>query len=242
MKKYYYDLHIHSALSPCGDNESTPANIVGMAYISGLDIIALTDHNTTKNCPAFLKASEAYPIVALPGMELTTSEDIHVVCLFERIEDAMKFGDYVDSRRIKIKNKPEIFGEQYIFDENDTVIGAEENLLINATLISIEELPKLVEDFGGICFPAHIDKASNGLIAILGTIPDTKQFSCYELRSKDCAEALAEKYGISKDRLIFDSDSHSLGEVSDKENYFELEECADKKEIISELFRWLRAK
>ena len=83
-----YDLHLHSCLSPCGDDDMTPANIVGMAAVMGLELIALTDHNSAKNCPAFLKMAEEYGILALPGMELTTEEEVHVVCLFSELDAA----------------------------------------------------------------------------------------------------------------------------------------------------------
>ena len=98
--KYYYDLHLHSCLSPCGDDEATPDSIAGMGELNGLDIMALTDHNTAKNCPAFFKAAKRHGIIPLGGMELTTAEDIHIVCLFERLDNAMAFGEYIESRRI----------------------------------------------------------------------------------------------------------------------------------------------
>ena len=86
MKKYYYDLHIHSCLSPCGDDDSTPNSIAGMGELNGLQIMALTDHNTCKNCPAFFKACKNHGILPVAGMELTTAEDIHAVCLFPNLE------------------------------------------------------------------------------------------------------------------------------------------------------------
>ena len=109
MTKKYYDLHIHSCLSPCGDEDNTPNNIAGMASLCGLNILALTDHNSCKNCPAFFEATKKYGITPIAGMELTTSEDIHVVCLFEELDDAMRFDEYVTQKQIKIKNRPEIF-------------------------------------------------------------------------------------------------------------------------------------
>ena len=112
--KYYYDLHIHSCLSPCGDDDSTPDSILGMGELNGLDLMALTDHNTCKNCPAFFEAAEKHGILPIAGMELTTAEDIHVVCLFPNLESAMSFSDEVEKRRIKIKNRTDIFGNQLI--------------------------------------------------------------------------------------------------------------------------------
>ena len=98
MIPLHYDLHIHSCLSPCGDNESTPGNIVGMAVVKGLDVIALTDHNTCKNCAAAMAIGKEYGITVIPGMELTTSEEVHVLCLFHTLEDAMGFDAFVEPR------------------------------------------------------------------------------------------------------------------------------------------------
>ena len=116
MSKYYYDFHVHSCLSPCGDADNTPNNLAGMAFLNGVRIMALTDHNSSRNCPAFFEAARRYGIVPIAGMELTTSEDIHAVCLFETLEDALAFNDEVDTRRVRVKNRADIFGEQLILD------------------------------------------------------------------------------------------------------------------------------
>ena len=120
-----YDLHLHSCLSPCGDGEMTPGNIAGMAMVNGLDVAALTDHNTARNCPAFLKWAERYGLVGIPGMELCTAEEVHVVCLFARLEDALSFDKYVYARLLPVENRPEIFGEQVLMDQEDRPAGTE---------------------------------------------------------------------------------------------------------------------
>ena len=240
MRRYFYDLHIHSCLSPCGDDDSTPYNIAGMAKISGLDIVALTDHNTAKNCPAFFKACEGYGIVAVAGMELTTSEDIHAVCLFERLEDAMSFDEYVDKHRMKIKNREDIFGRQLILGEDDRLIGTEEYLLSNATDISIEDAKQIVASFGGICYPAHIDRDANGIIAVLGTFPSPSEFSIYELRDKENKDKYEELYSLADKTAIFSSDAHYLTDISDAENFFLLEESDSAELVRSRLFELLR--
>ena len=151
MNRYYYDFHIHSCLSPCGDDDCTPNNIAGMASIAGINIMALTDHNTTKNCPAFFAAAKKNGIIPIAGMELTTSEDIHVVCLFEQLEAAMEFDREISQRhRLKVKNRVDIYGEQYIMDGDDNIIGTEEYFLPISTDISVDDVPKIVESFGGI--------------------------------------------------------------------------------------------
>ena len=119
MTELYYDLHIHSCLSPCGDDDMTPANIAGMAAVKGLDVIAVTDHNSCKNCPAVLAAAAEYGILAIPGMEINTSEEVHAVCLFEELKNAMDFDAYVYERLMAFPNKEEIFGRQLIYNKED---------------------------------------------------------------------------------------------------------------------------
>ena len=241
MNRYYYDLHIHSCLSPCGDDDNTPNNIAGMASLCGLNIVALTDHNTTDNCPAFFEAARRYGIVAVAGMELTTSEDIHIVCLFETLEGAMAFGEKVKCLRIPYKNRPDIFGKQLILDGEDNVIGEEENLLINATLISVNEVPDMVREFGGICYPAHIDRQSNGIISILGTFPESPQFNCAELHDGTKKDEYIQKYGLQSKKIIVSSDAHTLTDMRDCENYFDLDDEPYSSNLVRKrLFEILR--
>ena len=112
MVKLSYDLHLHSCLSPCGDDDMLPSNIVGMAALKGLDVIAITDHNSCKNCPAVIKLAEAYGVIAIPGMEICTSEEVHVLCLFSTLEKAMAFDEYVHVRIPPFPNDEIIFGKQ----------------------------------------------------------------------------------------------------------------------------------
>jgi len=241
VKRYYYDLHVHSCLSPCGDDDSTPNNIAGMATLCGLNIVALTDHNTSKNCPAFFEAAEKYGIIPIAGMELTTSEDIHVVCLFEHIEDALIFDEYIDNNRVKIMNKPKIFGNQMVLDGNDELLFEVESLLINATNVSISDVSDVVAKFGGICYPAHIDRESNGIIAILGSLPIDTPFDFYELNDRANVDKYSKLYHISAERFIISSDAHYLTDLKDKENYFELEdEYCSADQIRCRLFDILR--
>ena len=240
MSKFYYDLHIHSCLSPCGDDDNTPNNIVGMASLCGLNIVALTDHNTCKNCPAFFEAAKKHNIIPIAGMELTTSEDIHVVCLFEELSDAISFDKYIDEHRIKIRNKPEIFGKQLVLDHNDEELSTVDDLLIVATDVSIEAVVTLVSSFNGICYPAHIDRESNGVIAILGTLPDCG-FSIYEIADKTALKEYSKTYGICENAFIISSDAHYLTQFKDKDNYFELSvDTNDPNEVRKELFNHLR--
>ena len=243
MREFFYDLHLHSCLSPCGDEDNTPNNIAGMAKLCELDIAALTDHNTCKNCPAFFEAAERVGLIPVAGMELTTSEDIHVVCLFPELESAMEFDSYVDSLRMKIKNRTEIFGEQLILDGEDNVIGKEEHLLTNATSLSIEGVPEAVSRFGGVCYPAHIDRESNGIIAVLGTLPPTPRFTSVELHSKENIDGYKRRFDLSDRRIIVSSDAHYLTDMRDAENSVTLSADPDDHSAVRrELLYWIGGK
>lgn len=241
MNKYYYDLHIHSCLSPCGDNDSTPNNIAGMGVLNGLNIMALTDHNTTLNCPAFFEAARRNGIIPIAGMELTTAEDIHVVCLFEELGDAMDFNEVINKKRIPIKNRVDIFGEQLILNGNDEVIGHEDNLLSNATEVTIDETPGLVEAFGGICYPAHIDRDANGILAVLGFFPPSPRFDCIEIRDQENADKLIEKHNLQDKRVIISSDAHYLWDIKEQKEYFFLEDEPYSSSLVrKKLFEYLK--
>ncbi len=242
MNRYYYDFHIHSCLSPCGDNDMTPNNIAGVCALAGLQIAALTDHNSVKNCPAFYQAAKKQGIIPIAGMELTTAEDIHVVCLFEELADAMAFGDMVDARRIRIPNRVDIFGDQIIMNAEDEPIGVEEDLLPNATTLSLDEVPPLVAEYRGVCFPAHIDREANGIIAILGTVPEYPSFACAELRDYINKEDYQNKYPILKSKLLLcGSDAHYLWDIRDAEAYFDLDDEPYSGDFVRhQLFLYLK--
>ena len=165
MIPLYYDLHIHSCLSPCGDDDMTPANIVGMAAVKGLDVIALTDHNSCRNCPAAIYHGEKYGVTVIPGMELTTQEEVHVICLFPTLDDALRFDALIYEKLLPFPNREDIFGKQQIMDERDEVTGTVKNLLINATSISFDDVFPLVGSFQGIAYPAHVPRACSPILA-----------------------------------------------------------------------------
>ena len=229
MAELYYDLHIHSCLSPCGDDDMTPANIAGMAAIKGLDVIAVTDHNSCKNCPAVLAAAEEYGILAIPGMEINTSEEVHAVCLFEELKAAMEFDAYVYDRLFPFPNKEEIFGRQQIYNTDDQVCGTVPNLLINAADISFEGLWELVRGYGGIMFPAHVDKTANSLIANLGFIPPDSKFTAAEVKDLKKLHPLkkANPY-LESCRIISNSDAHYLEHIHEPELTLQVEEKSVK--------------
>lgn len=214
MIPLYYDLHIHSCLSPCGDDDMTPANIAGMAAVKGLDVIALTDHNSCKNCPAILKHGEEYGITVIPGMELTTAEEVHVVCLFPALGDAMAFDGYVYEHLLPIKNREDIFGKQQIMDADDQVTGNVERLLIGATDISFDQVFGLVEAYRGIAYPAHIDKSTTSLLSNLGFVPPDSSFTCAEISTFDHLHQIQKEHPyFLQCKMLSSSDAHYLEDI-----------------------------
>jgi len=196
----------------------TPANLAGMAKLAGLQLVALTDHNSCKNCPAFLDACAAYDIAVLAGCELTTAEDIHLICLFPQLADAMAFDAALQAHRMQVPNRPERFGKQEWYGADDTVAGVDPWYLPAATDLDLESAVAFVQTHGGYCYPAHIDRESNGLLSILGAFPPSPAFAFAELWDGANAD-LAGGRGI-----LIGSDAHRLWEIGEADGVFELEE------------------
>ena len=215
----------------------TPANIIGMAMLKELDVIAVTDHNSCKNCPAVLKLADENHMIAIPGMELCTLEEVHVICLFEELEDAQRFGQYVSSKMFPILNKEKIFGRQEICDEEDHIIGTEPYLLINATDISFDSLKALMKEFHGVAIPAHIDKASNSLLSNLGFIPPDADFACAEIKNLDKLHELRKQNPyLEQCNIITNSDAHYLEHINEPVNFLYVE-SKSRKDILTALIR-----
>ncbi|SHJ59183.1 hypothetical protein SAMN02745751_02918 [Dethiosulfatibacter aminovorans DSM 17477] len=214
--KIYYDLHIHSGLSPCGEKEMTPNNIVNMSIIKGLDIISVTDHNTVENYPAVKAVADKTGMKVIPGIEITSREEVHILAYFNTYEDAKIVSDKLYDALPDIKNRPEIFGEQTIYDEMDNPRGTLEKLLINATTFTIKDIIGMVKAVNGVVMPAHVEKKSNGIIGVLGFIPPEYDFEFVEVESKEYENRLTEKY-----KKIYNSDAHRLEDISEPLNYFD---------------------
>lgn len=227
----YYDFHIHSALSPCGDKDMTPNNIVNMAAIIGLDAIAISDHNSVGNVRAAMKVGEQVGVKVLAGMEVETAEEIHVLTLYETIEAAEEVAKKVYQALPDIKNRPEIFGKQYYMDEEDNIIGEEEKLLISPTTIQVEDLLDMVKNVGGIYFPAHVDRHSYSILTNLGFIPEELEIDGIEISKKvDDVEAyLSSRPDLEGYRVLRNSDAHYLEDIANREAFLEIN-------VVNELF------
>ncbi len=227
---FYYDFHIHSALSPCGDDDMTPNNIVNMAMIKGLDAIAVTDHNTVGNLRVISKLAKQQGILLLPGMELETAEEIHLLCYFETVDVAEEFEKEIGKYRQPIENRVDIFGNQYIFDEEDNIKENVEQLLSCALTLQIDDAAALVRRFGGAPVPAHVDKSAYSVISNLGMIPPEYGFTTVEISKKPTAEEFVLKNGLERSyNIISSSDAHFLWDISEKVNFLsDCEKCTKK--------------
>lgn len=198
----------------------TPGNILGMASLIGLELLALTDHNSCKNCPSFAAQAEEYPIKVLCGMELTTAEEVHVLCYFPSLDAAMEFDSYVSLHLLPIPNQPEIFGNQILCDASDEACGSLETLLISATDIPFFGLEDILKKYHGMMVPAHIDKTSNSLISNLGFVPEGSTLSYFEVHNMEKAAELKEKFpALASCHVLCSSDAHRLENLHEKE-YF----------------------
>ncbi len=223
------DLHIHSALSPCGDMDMTPNNIVNMAQLNGLALFALTDHNTVGNVRAVMECAQKTPLCVVPGMELETVEEAHFVCLFPTIEQAEAFMEFLAPYRLPIANRPDIFGEQAYMNAQDEIVWHEPNLLTTALGCSVYDAAPTVFSMGGVMVPAHVDKPAYSMISNLGTVPEDLGFKTVEIsKNTTIKDVLAQWPYLEKYRLITNSDAHYLWDVYEDQNVLELEEISAK--------------
>ena len=236
--KYYYDLHIHTALSPCAEDEMTPNNIVNMALLKELDVIAVTDHNSCRNARACVTAARGTGLTVIPGMEIETSEETHFVALFPDADAAESFGLTIESRLPDIKNREDIYGSQLILDENDEIAGRFDKLLLNAAAIDISELAKIAEIYGAALFPAHVDRGSNSVISNLGAIPPDLDVKFIEISSRADPETyLAANAGffIKNYGVLINSDAHRLGDINERAARLEFDAKPTAADVIKRL-------
>ncbi len=214
------DLHLHSCLSPCGDELMTPNNIVNMARIKGLDVIAVTDHNSASNLPAIQAVADRAGVVLLPGIEAETAEEVHCLCYFAAVDAALSFGETLRAHLPGIRNNPDFFGEQIVMDENDEPAGREDLLLIQATDIPLDALNSLCMERGGLCVPAHINRGANGLLMTLGMLPADVVFAALEVsRSAPAPSAPLGEY-----KVIYSSDAHRLEDIFERDHFLDIPE------------------
>jgi len=171
MRFFLADLHIHTVLSACAEMEMLPEFILERAQQLGLGLMAVTDHNSAENAAAMLTAAEGTGITILPGMEVQTREEVHLLCLFDTLEQVTLWQEEVYAHLPPLKNKEDVFGVQVMLDADGEPVGYNERLLLTSTSFSVEEVVQRVRDLNGLCIPAHVDRPAYSIIANLGFIP-----------------------------------------------------------------------
>ncbi len=218
--KLYCDLHIHSCLSPCGDALMTPNNIAGMAYIKQLDVIAVCDHNTARNLPAVQAAADRLGVLLLPGMELTTREEAHMLCYFRDVRTCLAFGEAIYAHLPAIPNREAYFGRQQVMNAQDEEIDVEERLLISALDLSFESCAARIHEAGGLCVPAHINRGANGALQALGFLPQNVHYDALEIALSAPMPAVA----LPRCPLLVSSDAHDLENMLERTFFIEARE------------------
>ncbi len=215
------ELHVHTVLSPCAAVEMIPPLIVSEALELGIDIIAITDHNVSANVAAVIKAAEGTKLTVIPGMEVHTSEDIHILTLFDDLETLLRWQTIVDQALPPILNQSEFFGEQYIVDESGEFLRMEDRLLIQPTHLTIEQVFYQAAQLGGLVIPAHVDRKTYGLIGTLGFIPTELDFLAIELSRHIPIETAVQIFPQLKNyRLIQSGDVHHLDDFLGANHFY----------------------
>ncbi len=223
MKKFTADIHIHTVLSPCGDLEMSPVNIVRRAKEQKLDIIGITDHNATGHNQVVAELAGREDIMVLMGTEVNTREEVHCLVFFENWEILNDFQVFLDNHLPVVNNRPELFGYQVEVDEHENIIRTEERLLISALHAGLDEIAEKTRQLKGICIPAHIDKAKNSIFSQLGFIPANFSYDALEISGQNCASAV-HLPGIQDATLVRNSDAHYLQDIGTNKMCFHLEE------------------
>ncbi len=214
LKEYRADLHIHTCLSPCASLDLSPRKIVERARTERLDMIAITDHNTAKNVRAVMQLAEEGGLKVIPGMEVQTREEIHLLALFPDGGSIALWDEEVYRHLPDVKNDPEVFGDQPIVDLEGNILRFEERLLINSLDLSLEEVKSRVEGGGGLIIPSHFDKGSYSLISQLGLIPSGLELEALEMsrRTEVRQSGTFADPSLSIPRIV-SSDAHSLEDI-----------------------------
>lgn len=223
--KYYYDLHIHTALSPCGQEWMSPNNILNMASLKELDFIAICDHNSVKQLINFDLLSSSYNLIIVPGIEVTVSEGYHVVCYFPSFMAAYEFGNIIKENLNNIPHDELLKGEQIIFDYNDDISHKAENITLHQNSnLDVKNLRKYVDQFAGIMMLAHIERYDSKIYDEVQTIYD-KMFDAIEINARSNKEKILEDHPFLKEYIILrDSDAHSLEIINERIHSIDLEE------------------
>ena len=225
MMKAAADLHIHSCLSPCASSDMTPNNIVLMSKLKGLDVIAVCDHNHTGNLKAVSQLALSQGILLLPGLELETSEEIHLLCYFPSLDSIEQLQSELNQYYQYIPNREDIFGPQWILDAQDEPLEKIDFLLTTSTTLDLYQAVALVRDLGGVPVPAHVDRESYSILSNLGTVPADLSLFTLELSRNTTKERFFQQHPeYMERRFITSSDAHDLSMILERSFFMDLEE------------------
>ena len=214
MNQYRADLHIHSVLSPCADLEMSPVNIVNRAKALGLDIIAVTDHNSTLHCSLTVELASRVGIMAVYGAEVTTREEVHCVCLVEDEPKRMLLQQFLEDNIQRVPNNVDIFGYQVVVNEQEEIVQEIDYLLHGALNKGINEVEAFVHSIGGIFIPAHADRPKYSITSQLGFVPPDLNYDAIELSRHTTEEKfLASNPFVRKKRFVRSSDAHMIDQI-----------------------------
>jgi PHP family Zn ribbon phosphoesterase len=230
MKTFRVDLHTHTVLSPCGDLEMSPVNIVKKAKERGIDILGISDHNSTLHAPLVKELAAKGGMVVMMGAEVTTKEEVHCLCFFETEENLAVFQKYLEEHLPHIYNDNDKFGYQVVVNEEEEIVDEVEWLLISAITQSIDQLENKVHELDGLFIPAHINKMQDSIISQLGFIPHDLKIDALELTRHISKEAFLKKNAYLKDKtFIKSSDAHCIDLVGDVYTEFFMAEASFKE-------------
>ena len=213
LTEFRADLHVHTCLSPCAEEEMSPLAIVTEAKRKGLDIIGICDHNSTKNVGAVCQAGRREGLAVIGGIEVCSREEVHILCLFDH-EQGLEQMQLLMDQNLSGENNSELFGQQYMCDEYDVILGQETKLLIGATKLSVEEIVDNAHRLGGLAIASHVDRDSFSMFSQLGFVPEGLHIDALEVSPRySVAEArqyFPQTIGYS---LVCFSDAHRLEEI-----------------------------
>ena len=217
LKLFKADLHIHTVLSGCAEIEMIPSLILWQAERKGLDLIAITDHNACHNAEAVMEAAVGTNIHVLPGMELQSKEEVHLLCLFDSVEPCKAWQEKIFEKMPPMANKEDLFGPQYVVNAAGEWLWTEERLLAQSTDMTLEEIVGQVASLGGMAIPAHVDRPSYSLLSNLGLIPANLGVSAVEVTPYfDPRKGFLEWPQLKEWCLIVNGDAHRLNEIQDR--------------------------
>ncbi len=224
MQVFCADMHVHTVLSPCGDLEMSPVNVVEAAARKQIDILGITDHNTTRHGPLIRKLAARLGIFVLCGAEVTTKEEAHCLAFFDKDDDLQEFQDYLEMHLPDIKNNPRFFGYQVVVNEKDEILEEVDRLLISALDQSLNQVEQKVHALNGLFIPAHIDRPSLSLISQLGFIPPDIKADAFELSGLlDRSEVIRRYPYIKEAAFICSSDAHRPDQIGRRTTQMTLE-------------------